>query len=489
MKNPFTHELLSKKILLVIHPVLFAIFPVVFLYAHNLGQTTSNQIFVPMLFSMLGTFLLWLLFTPLMKSVTRAALATTLVVLLFFFYGRIFDLLDGWGVYVPGHRYVMPGLLLVSGYCIYFIKIAKRNFRGTTAMLNVTAAVLLLFNTFNILSYQIGKSRTTPGNMLQPQGGLATEKESLVTTNPPDIYYIILDEYAHPDTIADYYHYYSHDLPAYLANKGFFIARQSRTMTDQTFRSITSSLNMEYIDDAEPDEVVLAKLENNQVAGYLRSRGYKFVYFGSWYDSAKGYKIAADYTYNFYESSGGGLVAGEFPRTLWKTTMLSPFYDYFTASHFDTFYRTSLIGTFELIKKMPEVQGPKFVFAHIVSPHEPFVFGRSGEFIYPANWYNWKDKKFYLGQYIFVSEQIKGVVNELLKKSSTPPIIIIQSDHGVRSFHTNIEIDEYEWQKIFNAYYLPVDGKKFLSDYTSPVNSFRIIFNRYFGANYELLED
>ena len=442
-----------------------------------------------MLFSVLGVLLAWLLFAPLMKNVTKAALATTLLVFLFFFYGRIYDLLDGWGVYVPGHHHLLPGLLLVSGYCIYFVRRAKRDFKHTTMILNVAAVALILLNLFNILIYQIGKPRLAIADASQRQGGQAVGTSSALNKQMPDIYYIILDEYANPDTMARYYDYDSHELASNLIAKGFIVTPQSKTWASETFRSIASSLNMEYIDDAEPDEAVLAKLENSQVASYLRTRGYKFVYFGSWFDQFKGYKVAADYPYNFYESSGGGLVAAEFPYTLWKTTMLIPFYGYFAASHFDTYYRSSLIDTLELMKKMPDVQSPKFVFAHIVSPHEPFVFGRSGEFIYPSNWYNWKDRRFYLGQYIFISGQIKDVVNTLLKKSSTPPIIIIQSDHGIRPIHPDVEIDDTEWQKIFNAYYLPGGGNELLYDHISPVNSFRIIFNHYFGANYELLED
>jgi hypothetical protein len=42
---------------------------------------------------------------------------------------------------------------------------------------------------------------------------------------------------------------------------------------------------------------------------------------------------------------------------------------------------------------------------------------------------------------------------------------------------------------IFNAYYLPGDGKSALYDTITPVNTFRIIFNEYFGATWERLED
>jgi hypothetical protein len=137
------------------------------------------------------------------------------------------------------------------------------------------------------------------------------------------------------------------------------------------------------------------------------------------------------------------------------------------------------------------MQEPKFIYAHILSPHEPFVFGPNGNYVLPENWENYKDKQYYLGQYIFITKQIEELVDSLLDKSSNPPIIIIQSDHGLRpsSVHEGIEIGENEWRKIMNTYYFPGNGNELLYKNISPVNTFRLIFNRFFGKNYPMLEE
>ncbi len=67
-----------------------------------------------------------------------------------------------------------------------------------------------------------------------------------------------------------------------------------------------------------------------------------------------------------------------------------------------------------------------------------------------------------------------------LEKSTTPPIIIIQGDHG---FWTGTNLP------ILNAYYLPGDAADALYPTISPVNSFRLIFDHYFGTDLGLLED
>ncbi len=42
---------------------------------------------------------------------------------------------------------------------------------------------------------------------------------------------------------------------------------------------------------------------------------------------------------------------------------------------------------------------------------------------------------------------------------------------------------------ILNAYYLPGFDQSKLYKSVSPVNSFRLVFNHYFGTKYPLLED
>jgi hypothetical protein len=46
-----------------------------------------------------------------------------------------------------------------------------------------------------------------------------------------------------------------------------------------------------------------------------------------------------------------------------------------------------------------------------------------------------------------------------------------------------------EGMRILNAYYLPLKDCDLVYDSITPVNTFRVIFNCYFGTNYKLLED
>ncbi|MFZ1945948.1 MAG: hypothetical protein WAW06_00185, partial [bacterium] len=75
------------------------------------------------------------------------------------------------------------------------------------------------------------------------------------------------------------------------------------------------------------------------------------------------------------------------------------------------------------------------------------------------------------------------VVAAILRDSATPPIIILQDDHG----GPGLSPDDH--MKILNAYYLPGLGPEAIYESITPVNSFRVVFNAYFGGELPLLED
>ncbi len=69
---------------------------------------------------------------------------------------------------------------------------------------------------------------------------------------------------------------------------------------------------------------------------------------------------------------------------------------------------------------------------------------------------------------------------------------MLQADHGPGAW---LQWDSVEktclWERtaIFNAYYLPDAGAEILYPDITPVNTFRVIFNTYFGTDLPLLED
>ncbi len=493
---------------LVLHPVLFAAFPILFLYAHNIHQTSASQMWLPLGVSVAATVVLWAALSLILRSVVKAALATTILVFFFFNYGRFYELIEHQGVWVPRHAYLLPSVLFFWGYCTYFIKLVRRDFALTTRILNVAAVALIAVNLLNIGSYQIRLARVeavapaeTPEHTIGPAD----------ISTLPDIYFIILDNYAHPDTMLEWYDYDNSEFINSLEDKGFFVAHGSRTRTPSSPQCIAQVLSMEYLTpgwyfDADIrnyvehesgvtyhesytwNDITFRKITYSRVADLLRAQGYRYIAFGNDVSNARWDNYMEDNTdlyFNYFVEAATSWVS-EFQETLWNTTMLRPFYYELVGSHYETALRRMTLGTIQHLKVIPEVEGPKFVFAYVNCPHTPFVFGPQGEYVDPINWQNRDDKQFYLGQYIFISREIENVVDVLLTQSEVPPVIVLQSDHGLRRGYP---VGGSEWKKILNAMYLPGMDYDELSESISPVNTFRLIFNHYFGAEYPLLED
>jgi hypothetical protein len=157
--------------------------------------------------------------------------------------------------------------------------------------------------------------------------------------------------------------------------------------------------------------------------------------------------------------------------------------------------RETILYTLETLQKIPMISGPKFVYAHLILPHPPFVFGSNGEDIYLGHsGTELNDISFYADeamrdayrdQTIYTNKLIIPVLRTLIEESSVPPIIVLESDHGPTGYG-----GAKNRMGNLMAYYFPQKDVSSLAYSTiTPVNSFRLVFNTYFGGDYPLLED
>jgi arylsulfatase A-like enzyme len=147
---------------------------------------------------------------------------------------------------------------------------------------------------------------------------------------------------------------------------------------------------------------------------------------------------------------------------------------------------------FRELANMPHTAAPKFVFAHIPSPHWPFLFDQDGNAVSLENLNHDQLKEGYLAQLIYLNGRVTQIVDAILQNSNRDPIIIIQSDHGPAfefSMDTPSESLYQERMRILNAYYLPNEAKSMLYPSITPVNSLRLVFNYLFATELPLLED
>ena len=97
--------------------------------------------------------------------------------------------------------------------------------------------------------------------------------------------------------------------------------------------------------------------------------------------------------------------------------------------------------------------------------------------------------KAYRDQLIYINKRVVQTVDSILKNSATPPVIILQSDHGPTSqldWNNPTPHALRERMAILNALLLSgFDPEKLGPDLT-PINTFPLVLNHYLHLNLEM---
>lgn len=481
---------------IIIYPFLFALFPVLFLYSYNKEQLSFNEVFLPSAiilgFTIVAMLILWLI---LKKNGKKSGIITTIFLILFFSYGRVYEAIKTWkigNILIGRHRYLMIIWAILFILCVYFTIRTRRDLRSFTQILNVASIVLIIFPLINVGIYEIKTRNIEKSNTINVQEEYIGHDNQ---NNLPDIYYIILDGYAGSSTLMGVYNFDNEEFTDYLTERGFYVANKSISNYPTSFLSLASSLNMEYINylsdvvgvESDDRTVLYQMIEKNKVMDFLKSRGYKFIHFSSGWGPTN-YNQYADLNIaiSYYKWN-------EFQTLLIQTTMIVPFEKKF----FGNIGRRRVINTLYNLANIYKIEGKKFIFAHIVCPHPPYLFDENGKSVpeadFDMNDWGWEQREYYLKQLIFINKEIEKLIDKILSNSEVSPIIIIQADHGP---HNTFVVGRHptddmfkEGMRIFNAYHLPTEDNDLLYYHITPVNTFRLIFNSYFDTNYKLLDD
>ncbi len=398
---------------------------------------------------------------------------------------------------------VLITLLLAIAFRVLKRKLTANHFFLITNLVSGTAIALSgarLYQGFKTIpsSYYENYANGISSNALIHLNSAAKVK--------PDIYYIIVDGYGRADMLERLYEFDNSEFVRYLQGKGFIIASKSHSNYPKTALSVTSTLNMNYIDAFAPQLqdapywwLMAPWLDHNLVRNSLEKIGYKTVAISS------DWSITDNQTTDIYFKSHP-IILSDFDRYLFGITpikIFQPLFAQFSSVGTYDAHRISQLNNFKALIKSTSVSGPKFVFAHILLPHPPFVFSSDGTPINPKYSFSLNDgseyhgthleyRNGYIGQVQFLNEHLKVIINSILENSSRPSIIILQADHGpgmLTDFNSPANSCLMERFSNFSAYYLPTVDKSIIPEDITPVNLFRIIFNEYFATDLPLLEN
>lgn len=363
-----------------------------------------------------------------------------------------------------------------------------------TNFLNIVTALIFIVGAYRLI-------RAETHDYLEPVDLAITNSNPQISAqfSQPDIYYIILDGYGRADVLEDIYQFDNSEFINFLTNRGFYIATQSQSNYMHTALSITSSLNFSYIQPL-PDSkirtpIIKRLISENRTRSVLENKGYQFVSFYNalYYTTIPDADIFLSQTKD--ESNRTFLEAQLIPGSIATIPLTAGLISPANETYLDQ--QSRIVFTFEQIGKLASSAGPKFVFAHILAPHAPYVFDQNGPLTPEKPYYlqsfgsSQESIQAYLGQLAYINSLVEMTIETILQNSASAPIMIIQGDHGPGVYFAGKKEESCLREKgsILNAYYFPDQAYDRLYKDITPVNSFRTILSQFFGMDVETLTD
>ena len=472
-----------------VHPLLLAAYAVLFLYASNLSEADIGQV-LPVLVLVLGIVGALLIAGSLvLRDALRAAVLLSAAVALFFGYRHVAILTDG--LPIEGRPVQLVWLGLGLGALVLAWR-GGRPLRIATRALNALGLALVIVALVAIVPHELDQvARTSSEPAPVPSGGPPEDAERR------DIWFLVFDRYGSAESLRLNYGI-EDELTPWLAAKGFHVTPDARANYARTRLSLASILNLDYL-DALRGRPVAELLQDHAAGRFLTGLGYRYIHIGSEYQPTRTSPLA---TIN---------------RSLYNTSD-------FAAAMFDSSLASEIIErlgpleprrqrqvewgrfAFQALDEARDEPGPKFVFAHLLLPHPPYVFDADGQVLSDEEAARRPTAELYKGQLDYLNSRIKAAVEPLLAlPEDERPIIVLTADEG--PYPKRYEGDpltkgpdpDFDWSTgtveelrikfgILHAMYLPEVPPDEIPPSITSVNTFRFLFSKYLGADLPLLE-
>lgn len=428
------------------HPFLFAIYPILALYAQNVADVPAVNLLRPLTIAVLSTCLVWTLMRLIFRHWDRSATATSLLILAFF---------PLWGTVVRNAlvwlsdtttlkiRYLFLMYCGVVTFLLYMTAWRSEKPERSTRLGN-GLSFLLIFLALTQTGINLGRQ-----GYLHPQKTLQTpvSVQPINTTtkkNYPDIYFIVLDAYARADMLEQYYGINNEPFLNALRERGFFIANQSHTIYTDTILSLPACLNMDYIENIFQDKQIKrneieALCQVGKVHHLLKEQGYLLAGFDSEFRFSEPGEVF-DRVMRFQKP---WWVPTEFENLLLDFTPLLRVLRYAGVDFSHEMWRRHILYMLEHLH-VPASESPErpvFVQAHIVAPHAPFVFRSDGTAREPSGTFTLNPSadpgqsldlyvRLYAEQVLGLNSHVLPAIDRILALPNRRAIIALVSDHG-----------------------------------------------------------
>jgi hypothetical protein len=438
--------------------------------------------------SLVIAIIAWLFY----RNLTKANLLTFSLMAFQFFFGSIHDLIKKLSPdsFISKYSFILPGALLFFIGLIIVLKKTKKPLQKFSYYLNLLLVLFILMDAGWLLTRTISAENKIS----------VTSSETVETCNDckkPDIYFIIADGYPGHVELKEVFGYNNSPFESELKKRGFYITDSSRSNYNFTPFSISSMLNMDYLNgivgsNTNKSDMALCyqTIKKSKTFGFFTQMGYN-IYNYSIFDLYKQPSLAIP---TFLPRKTTPITSQTFLARIEKqlghhlaTTFKMKFIIRYIRNR-DLNNNNKIIAKTRKVVLTKETR-PKFVYTHLVMPHYPYYFDSTGK----NNSYTKLTEDFTMDQSAFISylkysnSKLIELIDHIKSSSPSPPVIILMSDHGFREFKIQVDT-KYHFLNL-NAVYFPDSNYSGFYPGMSNVNQFRVILNSQFKQHLPVLKD
>jgi hypothetical protein len=498
------------------YPFLFGAYAVFFLWSQNVNKVRTVDVLPPLLFVTGATAVVFAVWWLLLRNAWKSAIVTGTWAFLFFSFGHVFKTVTSAAQVARSVPHEEVWLTLWAAIAIAVVGaviLAKREGRRLSFVLNVVLGVLVLLSISTIGMQKVQARRVQARSVTSTvPAAPSTEAPAAAPTNTTsaagpkrDIYYLVIEEYPNERILREDYSFDNTPFLTELRKRGFYIPEKMNGPYPKTPHAVSSTLNLNYLSFPKQSsnwQTVYDSLKGSTVQRFLQDRGYKYFLIGSGYHAID-VDPTADKVFEYDPKSGP--VQTEFGQVLYDSTVLAAVASRYQVGGLDERHRRyqQLLYLYKTVPEIALDPARTFTFAHMETTHNPYVIDRHGKFISEKRSSTMTSHEAYLESLRYANTRSLELIDRIQAAypKDEQPIIVFQADEGPGPPGWNPNTKEhFDWTKaplssldlkfgIFSSYYLPGLKDTGLYPEMSTVNSFRLVFNKYFGTTYSMLPD
>ena len=462
-------------------------------YSDFIGLIKLSSLALLLLQVSIAAWILFFLFGKIYRSSYKAAILVTVIFFCYLFFGAIQDNCNRVRLLFPLSLFVvlLPVLAFICLALFAALFIYKKPLSRLTTLLNV---LLLVYIGYDILliswrAQQREKNKPAPVITINPVAD---------TINKPDVYFILLDEYAGSAALHDYFNYDNSGFESFLKQKGFYVCSKPTSNYSYTVFSMASLFSMRYLDSFDLGSDVAYRykrmaelINNNAVCEYFKRFNYTIRNFSPFEVLDKDASTSVTVLPRdinlltdkmAYNRIIKRIVLGE-PQSWLNVSLISTYLNRNIAASHENQMQSALSSATK--------NSPAFTYVHLLMPHKPFIYDSTGKktnaFKEVSVDRNSGADKLYLQYLVYTNKRISKFIEQLYTATNGKAVIIVMSDHGYRDARGK-RSKNFSF-KSFNAIYLPSRDYHLWYDSVSNVNQFPLLFNTLFNQQIPLKKD